>query len=100
MGKTYSVEKFWRDELKKNPDVCAGQVLEKLCRHPNKKKTKAHQTKTYNSTSNPVYWRNPLGEEHEKSSRARLIRKAGVGILRARLKNEARQIVKDSMNEE
>jgi hypothetical protein len=95
------MDKFWRDELRKDPDTYAAKVWDKLNRHPNKKSKKGSQHKNYAQTSSGTWaWRNPIGEEHDKSSRVRLVRKAGVGILRAKLKNEARQIINDSINEE
>ena len=100
MGKTYSVDKFWRDELRKNPDTYVVDVKNKLNRHPNKKSKKGSQHRKYCATSNATYaQRRSIDVEHYKSSRLHLRHKAGVGILRAKLKNEARQIIENTTNE-
>lgn len=100
MGKTYSMDQKWKKLVSHGYDDSIVYVLEKLNRHPNKKKHKGSQHKEYRKTSCATYtWRNPCGEEHDKSSRLHLFRKNGVGILRQKQKSEERRIINDSLNE-
>ena len=99
MGKTYSMDQKWKKLTSHGYDESIVYVWDKLNRHPNKKKHKGSQHKKYAATSNATYGRNPCGDEHDKSSRMRLIRKNGVGILRQKQKSETRQIINDSLNE-
>ena len=101
MGKTYSMDQKWKKLTSHGYDESIVYVWDKLNRHPNKKKHKGSQHREYRETSSCTYaWRNPCGEEHDKSSRIRLVRKNGVGILRQKQKSEARRIINESLNEE
>ncbi len=101
MGKTYSMDQKWKKLTSHGYNESIVYVWDKLNRHPNKKKHKASQHKEYIGTSCCTSsWRNPCGEEHDKSSRIRLVRKNGVGILRQKQKSETRRIINNSLNEE
>lgn len=73
----------------------------KLTRHPNKKRKKGsldREFKTVGMTS-PSKWKNRFGEEHDKSSRMRLIKREMTQKRRHKLKNQANKIIEESLIE-
>lgn len=76
-------------------------LWQKLTRHPNKKRKKGsldREFKTVGMTS-PSHWKNRFGEENDKSSRMRLIKRELTQKRRNKLKNQANKIIEESLIE-
>lgn len=71
-------------------------------RHPNKHKKRGSLGREFTKTgmSGTRYWRNRFGEESDKSSRNRLVRREMSHTRRHRLKNDAEEIINNALNEE
>ena len=79
-----------------NPDV-----WQKLTRHPNKRKKRGSLNREFKNVgmSSPSYWKNRFGEEHDKSSRMRLIKREMTQTRRHRMKHDAEEEIERSLNE-
>ena len=75
---------------------------EKCVRHPNKKKKTNSLGREFTDTgiTGTRYWRNRFGEEDEKSSRCRLIKRELTQKRRNRLKNQTKEIISEQLNDE
>jgi len=76
--------------------------LRKCSRHPNKRKKCGSLGREFTmlGMSGTRYWRNRFGEVYDKSSRNHLIKREMNQTRRHRLKNDAQEIINNSLNEE
>ena len=68
-------------------------------RHPNSRKKRGSLGREFTKVgmTGTRYWRNRFGEEHDKSSRCRLVKHQMTHTRRHRLKNEAEKIINEAL---
>ena len=73
-----------------------------LTRHPNKRKKRGSLNREFKNVgmSSPSYWKNRFGEEHDKSSRMRLIKREMTQTRRHRMKHDAEEEIERSLYEQ
>ena len=117
MSKTYSKKQKWIDHnishgfgrpvdgnaYYHQNAISIARVEEKLCRHPNKTSKKSGLRKELYSALGPcspeAHYRNSCGEIHDRSSRRHLIKRGAMRTRRAIIKNEARKLINEMMNQ-
>ena len=117
MSKTYSKKQKWIDHnishgfgrpvdgnaYYRQNAISIACVEEKLCRHPNKASKKSGLRKELYSALGPcspeAHCRNSCGEIYDRSSRHHLIKRGAMRTRRAIIKNEARKLINEMMNQ-